>query len=577
MKQKQVKTAPKNAKQTNLKKATPPKKVAAPVVEEDDDEEEEEVVAVKKPANKRAAVVQKKVPLPKKLAALVQAEEEKVVAVKKSANKKAAPVQKKVVQVVEEPEEEEDDEEEDEDEDNDDDDVEEEEEVDADEDQEDEEVEAMEEDGDEQDDEADVEEDDDEEADEEQEENDEDDDDDDDEGPTEAPIDEEPTIPSKVKSGEIPATVPLSRIVHITKLPKKSKKIDIVEAFAKFGAIDQIHLVTTPTGTVANVAFKTPKAAEAAIAVSKKIKVLESPVEVTQKKPRKEGEKGKFDVNESRDRTVYVKYLALTTTEDEIREHFAACGEIERCKVITKNKVTFAYVTFAKKESMKPVLKLHNSILNGRTIGVYESAPDKIVKLGQRDPKLVVMLKNKQQLEVLEGAILEKIFSKCGQIEQIEVMCRKNILAAIVFKNEKSVEKALKLSGKTEEGIELEVEKYDGERKKTAVHVSNLKYECTEEDLRNHFSACGEIKSVILKRGFAIINFATADGYCKSFMMDETYINKQMIFVEPVSIHKKAIMRNKIAKILHANKGGNRKRPFQNGNSVFKGKKPKLE
>ena len=88
-------------------------------------------------------------------------------------------------------------------------------------------------DGDDQED--DDEEDDNEVAEEEQEENDEDDENaDEDEGPTEAPFDEEPTIPSKVKNGAIPPTVPLERIIHITKLPKSklSERITLKNTLA---------------------------------------------------------------------------------------------------------------------------------------------------------------------------------------------------------------------------------------------------------------------------------------------------------------------------------------------------------
>ena len=112
--------------------------------------------------------------------------------------------------------------------------------------------------------------------------------------------------------------------------------------------------------------------------------------------------------------------------------------------------------------------------MNGSTIAVYESVPDKFVQLGQRDPNLIIMLRNKQELEAIEGTILENIFSKCGEIEHMEVICGRNILAFIVFKNEQAVEEALKLNGKTEEGIELDVEKYDRNKKKTAIHVSNI-------------------------------------------------------------------------------------------------------
>ena len=52
-----------------------------------------------------------------------------------------------------------------------------------------------------------------------------------------------------------------------------------------------------------------------------------------------------------------------------------------------------------------------------------------------------------------------------------------------------------------------------------------------------------------------------------------------MIFIEPVSTRKQVIMKSKMAKILAHRTGAGeyRKRPFQNGNSVFKSKKPKRE
>lgn len=96
------------------------------------------------------------------------------------------------------------------------------------------------------------------------------------------------------------------------------------------------------------------------------------------------------------------------------------------------------------------------------------------------------------------------------------------------------------------------------------------------DDLKNLFSVSGEIKGVVIKRGFALIYFNDSDGYCKSFLLDESYIRNQMIFVEPHSVRKQTIMKSKTAKFLDSKKG-NRKRPFPNGNSVFKGKKPKVE
>ncbi|XP_065372473.1 DNA-binding protein modulo [Calliphora vicina] len=382
---------------------------------------------------------------------------------------------------------------------------------------------------------------------------------------------EEPTIPSKVKTGEIPSTVPANKIVHVTKLPKKCKQVDVVEAFAKYGAIDQIHIVTTPGGTVANVAYKTEKAATAALEANKKVKVLDSLIWVT-KYAKSSDKKQKTKINESRERSVYVRYLKAGTTEDQLRAHFEGCGEMERVKLVNKFNTTFGFVTFTDTSSKEAALKLHNSVLNDVNIGVCENNENP-TQVGQLyDEKLTVMVKNKQSFECVEVAKLESIFSKCGEIESMDIVCKKNVLAFITYKTEQAAQKALKLNGKTEQGIELESELYNPFNKKTAIYISNLPKECTEEDLTKCFSRAGEITNIVHKGGYAIIRFVDSDAYCKSFLFNESFIKKQMIFVEPHSIRKKAVMKSKIPKNFQK-KGF--KRPAENGNSVFKPKKAK--
>ncbi|XP_037818020.1 DNA-binding protein modulo isoform X2 [Lucilia sericata] len=488
MKQKQVKAAPKVAKQTKATKKAAP---AAKVEEVEENEQEEEEVVTKKAVAKKAAP------------------------------KKPAKVQK-VVEVEEAPEEEEEDEEE----------VEEQEEDDE------QDEEAMEEEADEDDAENDNDEED--EAENDNDEEKEEDDEEEDEEEEDA-ANEVPTIPSKVKSGEIPSTVPSSKIVHVVKLPKKCKQIDIVEVFAKYGAIDQIHMITTPSGTVANVAFKTMKAAKAALA-DRKVKVQGSLIIINPHKPKRES---KF--NETRERCVYVRYLKTGTTEEDLKKHFEGCGKIENIKVVNKFNTTFAFVTFADKSSVDAALELHNSVLNDVNIGVNKQSESKLGKTYEAN--LTVMVKNKQNFENIDGAKIKSIFSKCGEIDILDVVCKKNVLAFVCYKTEQAAKKALKLNGKTEQGIELETELYDPYSKKTTIHVTNLPRGCTEEDLKKLFSKAGEIKNIFIKGGFAIIGFENSDAYCKSFLFNESMINNQVIFVEPHSLRKKSIIKQKYPRL----------------------------
>lgn len=396
-------------------------------------------------------------------------------------------------------------------------------------------------------------------------------DDDDDDAPTETAIDQEPTIPSKVKSGLIPDSYPHTRIIHINKLPKKCKQIDIVEVFAKYGPIEQIHIVTSTAATVANVAFKTDEAAKAALAANKTVQVKDSTIEVSMKKvsPKKE----KYDVNEHRDRCVYVKYLKRGTTEDQIKEHFKSCGEIERIKLVIRNSVSFAFVNFTDTAAVALATKLHNSVLNDTTIGVYENSVNSSNKPGNRNEKLTIILKNTQNFEKIEGDKLKEIFASCGEIESMDVLCKKNTLAFITFKTEEAVENAFKLNGQTLQDVELNIETYNPEKNKTSIYVSNLHKDATEEDIQTLFAKAGEIAAVILKRGFAIIHFKDSEAFCKSFLLNESYVKGQVIFIEPHSMRKRAIMKHKQVKPFKKNN----KRPAgaQNGNSIFTPKKVK--
>lgn len=67
------------------------------------------------------------------------------------------------------------------------------------------------------------------------------------------------------------------------------------------------------------------------------------------------------------------------------------------------------------------------------------------------------------------------------------------------------------------------------------------------DDLKELFSKCGEVCAVILKRGFAIIHFKDTEAFCKSFLLNESIVKNQMIFLEPHSVKKQAIFNQKKA------------------------------
>ena len=75
------------------------------------------------------------------------------------------------------------------------------------------------------------------------------------------------------------------------------------------------------------------------------------------------------------------------------------------------------------------------------------------------------------------------------------------------------------------------------------VHVGNLPYECTEEDLSNHFKKVGTIENIILERkedgtskGFGFVSFQTPEQAEKAIDdFDDTVFMRRIIHVTPRS------------------------------------------
>lgn len=78
-------------------------------------------------------------------------------------------------------------------------------------------------------------------------------------------------------------------------------------------------------------------------------------------------------------RTVFVTNLAFSATESDIRDKFSACGEVAGVRIIrssyTGKPKGYAYIDFAKEESVVEATSLAGTQLLGRTINVQKSVP----------------------------------------------------------------------------------------------------------------------------------------------------------------------------------------------------------
>ncbi|XP_054725439.1 DNA-binding protein modulo [Anastrepha obliqua] len=380
---------------------------------------------------------------------------------------------------------------------------------------------------------------------------------------------------SKIKTGALPKDFPKDQVLVVKNLPKQYKQIDLVEVFAKYGNLDTIHNIHGPVSSIAYVAYSSPEEAEAAQAGTDniaKVKGITLKVNIQTPNPKKlkrvekkkifaEEKKAAYEdkkrkIEESKSRTVYVKNIKQGTTEEQVKEHFAECGEIESVSLFSRNPLAYAFVCFKDASSIPAAVNLHNSVLNGLNLWVQKG--DEQNKEVTKDPQRTILLKNSQKLECIEPAKLDSIFSKCGEIEGYSILCKKNVLAFITFANQKGAKKALQLNGTSANGLDIEIQEYKviTPRSKSTVFIQNVKPGTTEDDIRELFASTGPIENVHLSAGFATVKFEDVESFCKAFLLNESYLRGQLIFIEPYSEKKQAVLRS-----VHQKSSFNRKRP----------------
>ncbi|KAF6017182.1 RBM34 [Bugula neritina] len=129
----------------------------------------------------------------------------------------------------------------------------------------------------------------------------------------------------------------------------------------------------------------------------------------------------------------------------------------------------------------------------------------------------------------------------------------KSMNAYIIFEEEKSAIRALKRNGKNLLGSHLRVDLASSvtdrePNRKCSVFVGNMPFDAHEEDVRQHFSACGDIVNVRLIRdretrlgkGFGYVEFKKPDSVLLALQMAEQKFGKNKLRVQRCLKHTKS-------------------------------------
>ncbi|XP_043656624.1 DNA-binding protein modulo [Drosophila teissieri] len=363
---------------------------------------------------------------------------------------------------------------------------------------------------------------------------------DDDEAPVEKPVskksknansevsEENSGIP-KVQTNRIPPGTPQNQILFVTNLPSEYAHKDLVALFAKFGTITALQRFKKINGITVLIAFNTPAAVEAALQAKPKALTLgDNVLSVSQPINKEEGN----------ERTVVVGLFGNNITQDDLKTYFEKVAPVEFVSITAKRSSPKAYVRLVSIDDVPKVLKLNSTELFSRFITVSRLTQKPITRTSEN----TLVISNVGRHESYSYDALAKILKKFGDVEEIDVLCSKIVLAFVTFKESDAATKALaQLDGKTVNNVEWKVHRYDiGGR---SILVTNLTADVTKDDLEKLFNESGEIESIALLGKKALIKFKEVDGFCKSFLANETILKNSPIFIEPSSLLKQKVLR----------------------------------
>ncbi|XP_014240146.1 RNA-binding protein 34 [Cimex lectularius] len=200
---------------------------------------------------------------------------------------------------------------------------------------------------------------------------------------------------------------------------------------------------------------------------------------------------------------------------------------------------------------------------------------------------------------------LRKWFSKYGKVENARLRCppradpsipkkvatikkdfhegRTNIIGFVCFKDEESAQKALQADGsKFDEEHHIRVDlagKKENDPKK-AIFIGNLPFGAEEEQLRDIFSKCGDIKSIRIVRdkttcvgkGFGYINFKERHSVQLALEQDGVTLGKRELRVKRADNSKQEKSPRTTEKPFMNNKQGKMKNSFKKDSTQKKKK-----
>ena len=168
----------------------------------------------------------------------------------------------------------------------------------------------------------------------------------------------------------------------------------------------------------------------------------------------------------------------------------------------------------------------------------------------QEKPKNELYVKNLNYKTTQED--FQNFFEKYGKVLKANILTingKSRGAGFVAFEEREVAEKVLDMNDLELDGWKLIVKWANN---KTTIHVGNINYKTTEEDLKNFFSDCGDIKSISIAKnkegkscGFAYIDFENESGVEKSLKKNGEILNDREIKVaKNLSRNERNNMRN---------------------------------
>jgi len=190
--------------------------------------------------------------------------------------------------------------------------------------------------------------------------------------------------------------------------------------------------------------------AESEVPVSKKRKVEEK--QASEKSTKKVAVE-----DTSVNKTMYIRGLPWKASEDEVKDFFASCGEIEHIELPLQDdgrSSGTAVITFADIDACEACLKMNGQDFNGRWINVKYSTPKPIVAPREPSEKpegCTTVFVGNLSFNIDEET-LRASFAECGEISEIRFSEDKETgdfkgYGHIEFVNPESTDKAIEMAG----------------------------------------------------------------------------------------------------------------------------------